>query len=428
MMTPIPFPGYSPPLEPGSLRLSDLTHLARYSPSFRKAGSPRTGNLSRRGQSGHGRAIDPALSGTIRCFAHPARRSRPAHRPDRAGRSGCGCRAGATVIAISGDPARVALARSAQTAMLTSACRREWRIDSSEVDAASRMSDLLARSRRRSAWEMKQRARPTIRACPCPTCPRSGPGAAPIAPRSPGAGGLHGGAGQRRRWCSASARPAPARPISRSPRRVALLQAGQRGPHRPLPPGGRGGGTARLPAGRHEGEGRSLSPPAVRRAERHDAGRSGDPQASANGEIEVAPLAFMRGRTLAHSFVILDEAQNTTPVQMKMFLTRMGEGTRMVDHRRSRARWTCPPGTGIGAAGTRWRPWKGLPGIAVFTPFDQRRRGSAPACRAPSSERLRPKRAAAEGEKLPARQEAPGPGSGTTEAASAAGGIGQVGR
>jgi len=50
----------------------------------------------------------------------------------------------------------------------------------------------------------------------------------------------------------------------------------------------------------------------------------------ANGEIEVAPLAFMRGRTLAHAFVILDEAQNTTPVQMKMFLTRMGEGTRMV--------------------------------------------------------------------------------------------------
>ncbi|RFP07122.1 phosphate starvation-inducible protein PhoH, partial [Komagataeibacter xylinus] len=48
------------------------------------------------------------------------------------------------------------------------------------------------------------------------------------------------------------------------------------------------------------------------------------------GEIEVAPLAFMRGRTLAHCFVILDEAQNTTPAQMKMFLTRMGEGTRMV--------------------------------------------------------------------------------------------------
>ncbi|MDY0871787.1 PhoH family protein [Dongia rigui] len=48
-----------------------------------------------------------------------------------------------------------------------------------------------------------------------------------------------------------------------------------------------------------------------------------------SGEIEVAPLAFMRGRTLAHSFVILDEAQNTTPMQMKMFLTRLGQGSRM---------------------------------------------------------------------------------------------------
>ena len=48
-----------------------------------------------------------------------------------------------------------------------------------------------------------------------------------------------------------------------------------------------------------------------------------------SGEIEVAPLAFMRGRTLAHSFIILDEAQNCTPVQMKMFLTRLGEGAYM---------------------------------------------------------------------------------------------------
>ena len=47
------------------------------------------------------------------------------------------------------------------------------------------------------------------------------------------------------------------------------------------------------------------------------------------GVIEVAPLAFMRGRTLAHSYVILDEAQNSTPMQMKMFLTRLGEGARM---------------------------------------------------------------------------------------------------
>jgi phosphate starvation-inducible protein PhoH and related proteins len=48
-----------------------------------------------------------------------------------------------------------------------------------------------------------------------------------------------------------------------------------------------------------------------------------------NGEIEIAPLAFMRGRTLANAHVILDEAQNTTPVQMKMFLTRLGENARM---------------------------------------------------------------------------------------------------
>ncbi|MEQ8667192.1 MAG: PhoH family protein [Rhodospirillales bacterium] len=49
-----------------------------------------------------------------------------------------------------------------------------------------------------------------------------------------------------------------------------------------------------------------------------------------SGEIEVAPLAFMRGRTLSNAFVILDEAQNTTAVQMKMFLTRLGENARMV--------------------------------------------------------------------------------------------------
>lgn len=48
------------------------------------------------------------------------------------------------------------------------------------------------------------------------------------------------------------------------------------------------------------------------------------------GKIEVAPLAFMRGRTLSNAFVVLDEAQNTTEMQMKMFLTRMGEGSRMV--------------------------------------------------------------------------------------------------
>lgn len=53
-------------------------------------------------------------------------------------------------------------------------------------------------------------------------------------------------------------------------------------------------------------------------------------EAIASGEIELAPLAFMRGRTFSNAFVILDEAQNTTRTQMKMFLTRMGEGSRMI--------------------------------------------------------------------------------------------------
>ncbi len=49
-----------------------------------------------------------------------------------------------------------------------------------------------------------------------------------------------------------------------------------------------------------------------------------------SGEIEIAPLAYMRGRTLSHCAVILDEAQNTTAMQMKMFLTRLGVGSRMI--------------------------------------------------------------------------------------------------
>ena len=49
-----------------------------------------------------------------------------------------------------------------------------------------------------------------------------------------------------------------------------------------------------------------------------------------SGEIEIAPIAFMRGRTLNDSFIILDEAQNTSSVQMKMFLTRLGKKSKMV--------------------------------------------------------------------------------------------------
>jgi phosphate starvation-inducible protein PhoH and related proteins len=54
------------------------------------------------------------------------------------------------------------------------------------------------------------------------------------------------------------------------------------------------------------------------------------PRLMAAGTIEVAPLAYMRGRTLNDSFIILDEAQNTSAEQMKMFLTRLGFGSRMV--------------------------------------------------------------------------------------------------
>ena len=59
-------------------------------------------------------------------------------------------------------------------------------------------------------------------------------------------------------------------------------------------------------------------------------GREALDKRRAAGEIEVAPLAFMRGRTLSNAFVIVDEAQNATVAQMKMVLTRIGEGARMV--------------------------------------------------------------------------------------------------
>ena len=72
----------------------------------------------------------------------------------------------------------------------------------------------------------------------------------------------------------------------------------------------------------------------------------------------------MRGRTLAHAFVILDEAQNTTPVQMKMFLTRMGEGTRMVITG-DLSQIDLPPGQRSGLSATRWTPWKGIPTIGI---------------------------------------------------------------
>src|SRR3546814_2233817 len=88
------------------------------------------------------------------------------------------------------------------------------------------------------------------------------------------------------------------------------------------------------------------------------------------GEIEVAPLAFMRGRTLAHSFVILDEAQNTTPVQMKMCLTRMGEGARMVVTG-DLSQIDLPPGTRSGLADAV-EALEGVEGVGIvrFTAAD----------------------------------------------------------
>ena len=118
---------------------------------------------------------------------------------------------------------------------------------------------------------------------------------------------------------------------------VEALRA-RRGPaHRAGAPGGRSGRAARLPARRPRAEGRSVPAPAVRRALRHDGLRPRRRSFIERNVIEIAPLAFMRGRTLNHSFIILDEAQNTTPEQMKMFLTRIGFGSQGRGHRRRHA-------------------------------------------------------------------------------------------
>ncbi len=82
------------------------------------------------------------------------------------------------------------------------------------------------------------------------------------------------------------------------------------------------------------------------------------------GEIEIAPLAFMRGRTLAHCFAILDEAQNTTPAQMKMFLTRLGEGSRMVITG-DPSQIDLPPGQPSGLVESA-RILEGVPGIGFM--------------------------------------------------------------
>ncbi|MDQ2066065.1 PhoH family protein [Xinfangfangia sp. CPCC 101601] len=86
--------------------------------------------------------------------------------------------------------------------------------------------------------------------------------------------------------------------------------------------------------------------------------------------IEIAPLAFMRGRTLSNAFVVLDEAQNATTMQMKMFLTRLGEGSRMVITG-DRTQVDLPRGTASGLADAE-RILKGIKGVSFnyFTAKD----------------------------------------------------------
>jgi phosphate starvation-inducible PhoH-like protein len=89
-----------------------------------------------------------------------------------------------------------------------------------------------------------------------------------------------------------------------------------------------------------------------------------------SGEIEIAPLAFMRGRTLTNAMVILDEAQNTTSMQMKMFLTRLGENSRMVVTG-DPSQVDLPPGqtSGLAEAVTLLKDVEGI-GHAIFTSED----------------------------------------------------------
>ena len=95
------------------------------------------------------------------------------------------------------------------------------------------------------------------------------------------------------------------------------------------------------------------------------------------GLLEVAPLAFMRGRTLNHAFVILDEAQNTTSEQMKMFLTRIGFGSRCVVTG-DISQIDLPQGPHQRAGRGRRPCWPACDGVA-FTHVHRRRRGAPPA-------------------------------------------------
>ena len=118
--------------------------------------------------------------------------------------------------------------------------------------------------------------------------------------------------------------------LSRGGLRRRRARARRRQAHRAGASGGGSRRAAGLSARRPGAEGRPLPAPALRRAVRPHGLSTRSPSSSSAATIEIAPLAYMRGRTLNHSFIILDEAQNTTPEQMKMFLTRIGFGTKAV--------------------------------------------------------------------------------------------------
>ena len=288
-------------------------------------------------------------------------------------------------IAIAGDPGRVALARSALTALYRRV-ELGGGIDSAEVDAAIRMSDLHGEvlDPRRAAGAPAKGIGMRLQSGPAhgnPVMPladndprlpladlpaiRTKRGA--IGPRSPGQAGYMemlashemvfgiGPAGTGKTYLAVA--QAVAMLLANRVDRIVLsrpaVEAGER--------------LGFLPGDLKEKIDPYLRPlyDAL-----HDM-MPGDQviRRMASGEIEVAPLAFMRGRTLAHAFVILDEAQNTTPAQMKMFLTRMGSGTRMAING-DLSQIDLPAGIGSGLR-EAVETLEGLPGIGI-TRFESR--------------------------------------------------------
>ena len=274
-------------------------------------------------------------------------------------------------IAIAGDPGRVALARSALTALYRRV-EEGAAIDSAEVDAAIRMSDLHGQvlDGRREAGAA---ARGTVVSLvddprlPLADLPAIRTKRGAIGPRSPGQAGYMdmlashemvfgiGPAGTGKTYLAVA--QAVAMLLANRVDRIVLsrpaVEAGER-------------------LGFLPGDLKEKIDPYLRPL--YDALHDMMPgeqviRRMASGEIEVAPLAFMRGRTLAHAFVILDEAQNTTPAQMKMFLTRMGSGTRMAING-DLSQIDLPAGIGSGLR-EAVETLEGLPGIGI-TRFESR--------------------------------------------------------